>query len=190
VKSAFPEVTIKQLPIWWHSCCGFLKRQPNQGWTKEIDMDRIATTTEGHNNNKSLGSLISGILQDAQTLITKEIAAAKLELKQEISKGLKAGVSLGMGAFLLVVGFVLLTLMVVFLISAYTPIPLWGSLGIVGLVYCVAGAIAVIIGKRKVAEVKPVPEDALQHTKEDVRYIAERASSGLEKGDLRRAAQH
>jgi cobalamin biosynthesis protein CobD/CbiB len=153
-------------------------------------MDRIANTTDNRNNNKSLGSLISGIIQDAQTLIAKEIAAAKLELKQEMNKGLKAGVSLGIGAFLLVVGFVLLTLMIVFLISAFTPIPLWGSLAIVGLVYCVAGAIAVIIGKRKVTEVKPVPEDALQHTKEDVRYIAERASSGLEKGELKRATQH
>ena len=107
-----------------------------------------------------------------------------------MSKGIKAGVSLGIGGFLLVMGFILLTLMIVFLISTYTPIPLWGSLGIVGFVYCVAGAIALIIGKRKVTEVKPVPEDALQHTKEDVRYIAERASSGLEKTELRKATQH
>ena len=152
-------------------------------------MDRIDTTTN-RNDSSSFGSLISGILQDAQTLIAKEIAAAKIELKQEMSKGIKAGVSLGIGGFLLVVGFILLTLMIVFVISTYTPIPLWGSLGIVGLVYCVAGAIALIIGKRKVTEVKPVPEDTLQHTKEDVRYIAERASSGLEKTELRKATQH
>jgi uncharacterized membrane protein YqjE len=155
-------------------------------------MDRIENITQARNSNRSLGSLISGIFQDAQTLITKEIAAAKIELKQEMNKGLKAAVSLGIGAFLLVVGFVLLSLMVVFLISAYTPIPVWGSLGIVGLVYCVAGGVAVAIGKRKVTEVKPVPEDALQQTKDDVRYIAERASSGLEKEkvELKRATQH
>jgi Cobalamin biosynthesis protein CobD/CbiB len=152
-------------------------------------MNRVEITGN-RNHDKSLGSLISGIFQDAQTLIGKEIAAAKLELKQEMSKGIKAGVSLGIGGFLLVVGFILLTLMIVFLISTYTPIPLWGSLGIVGLVYCVAGAIALIIGKRKVTEVKPVPEETLQHTKEDVRYIAERASSGLEKGEIRKATQH
>ena len=155
-------------------------------------MDRIENTTQTRNSNRSLGSLISGIFQDAQTLISKEIAAAKLELKQELSKGLKAGVSLGLGAFLLVVGFVFLSLMIVFLISAYTPVPVWGSLGIVGLLYCVAGGIAVVIGKRKVTEVKPVPEDSLQQTKEDVRYIAERASSGLEKekDELKRATHH
>ena len=156
---------------------------------EEMCMDR-SKTVGTRNESKSFGSLISGIFQDAQTLISKEIAAAKLELKQEMSKGIKAGVSLGIGGFLLVVGFILLTLMIVFVISTYTPIPIWGSLGIVGLVYCVAGAIALIIGKRKVTQVKPVPEDALQHTKEDVRYIAERASSGLEKTDLRRATQH
>ena len=77
-------------------------------------MDRLETTGN-RNDNKSFGSLISGIFQDAQTLITKEIAAAKLELKQEMSKGIKAGVSLGIGGFLLVVGFILLTLMIVFL---------------------------------------------------------------------------
>jgi cobalamin biosynthesis protein CobD/CbiB len=151
-------------------------------------MDRI--DTGNRNDNKSFGSLISGIFQDAQTLIAKEIAAAKLELKQEMSKGIKAGVSLAVGGFLLVVGFILLSLMIVFLISTYTPIPVWGSLGIVGLIYCVAGAIAVIIGKGKITEVKPVPEDALQHTKEDVRYIADRASSGLEKDELKKATQH
>ena len=63
-------------------------------------MDRIDTTTN-RNDSSSFGSLISGILQDAQTLIAKEIAAAKIELKQEMSKGIKAGVSLGIGGFLL-----------------------------------------------------------------------------------------
>jgi cobalamin biosynthesis protein CobD/CbiB len=155
-----------------------------------MTIDRIEPPIQDRNHTKSLGSLISGIFQDAQTLIAKEIAAAKLELTQEVNKGLKAGVSLGIGAFLLVMGFILLSLMIVFLISAYTPIPLWGSLGIVGLLYCIGGAIAVIIGKRKVTEVKPVPEDALQNTKEDVRYIAERASSGLGKSELTRATQH
>jgi cobalamin biosynthesis protein CobD/CbiB len=153
-------------------------------------MDRIENSRQTANSNKSLGSLISGIFQDAQTLIAKEIAAAKLELKQELTKGVKAGVSLGIGAFFLVIGFILLSLMIVFLISTYTPIPVWGSLGIVGLVYCVIGGAAVAIGKRKVTDVKPIPEDALQQTKEDVRYIAERASSGLEKRELTRATQH
>jgi VIT1/CCC1 family predicted Fe2+/Mn2+ transporter len=143
-----------------------------------------------YNHKQSLADLISGIVRDAQTLIVKELAAAKLELKEEAVKGLKAGVSLGAGAFLLVLGFVLLTLMLVFLISTYTPVPLWGSLGIVGLVYCIVGGIILARGKRKVAEVKPIPEDALQHTKEDVRYIAERASSRVDRGELGRAIQH
>ena len=69
-------------------------------------MDQLETAGN-RNDNQSFGSLISGIFHDAQTLVTKEIAAAKLELKQEMSKGIKAGVSLGIGGFLLVVGFIL-----------------------------------------------------------------------------------
>jgi uncharacterized membrane protein YqjE len=146
--------------------------------------------TSGKNNHKqSLGQLVSGILDDGRTLIVKELEAAKLELKQEVSKGMKAGVSLGIGGFLLIMGFGLLSLMLVFLISAYTPVPLWGSLGIVGLVYSIIGAIALMAGKRKVAEVKAIPEDSLQNTKQDVRYIADRASSGLARADLKKAGE-
>ncbi|MEX0806512.1 MAG: phage holin family protein [Candidatus Binatia bacterium] len=139
-------------------------------------MERIEIS-DRTDHKKSIGQLVTGILQDAQTLITKELAAAKLEVKHEVSKGVKAGVSLGIGGFMLALGFVFLSLMLVFLLTTYTTVPLWGSLGIVGLVYCIVGGIFVVIGKRKVSEVKTIPESALQKTKEDVRYIADRASS-------------
>ena len=120
------------------------------------------------------GKLVYGILQDAQTLISKEIASAKLEVKEELGKAISAGISFGIGGFLLAMGAILLSLMLVFLLTTYTTVPLWGSLGIFGLVYCIVGAIFIVIGKKK-ADIKPYPEKTVEHTKEDVRYITERA---------------
>ena len=130
----------------------------------------------GNNRFDGFGKLVYGILQDAQTLISKEIASAKLEVKEELTKAISAGISFGIGGFLLTMGAILLSFMLVFLLTTYTKVPLWGSLGIFGLVYCILGAIFIIIGKKK-ADIKPYPEKTVEHTKEDVRYITERAKA-------------
>jgi VIT1/CCC1 family predicted Fe2+/Mn2+ transporter len=136
--------------------------------------NQFQQTATGNDRSDGFGKLVYGILQDAQTLISKEIASAKLELKDELAKGISAGISFGIGGFLLAMGAILLSLMLVFLLTTYTTVPLWGSLGIFGLVYCVVGAIFMMVGKKK-ADIKPYPEKTVEHTKEDVRYITERA---------------
>jgi hypothetical protein len=129
--------------------------------------------TEG---KESIIQLVRGICQDTLTLSSKELTAAKLEIRQEITKGLKAGISLGIGAFVLAVGVILLSLMLVFILSAYTLIPLWGGFGIVGLVYAIAGALLVWGAKQKASDVKPYPQESVQSAKEDVRYVSARAT--------------
>ena len=80
------------------------------------------------------------------------------------------------GAFVLAIGVVFLSLMIVFLLEQYTILPLWGSLGAVGLTYSIIGGIIILIGKSRAAGAKPIPEKTLRSTKEDVRYIRERAT--------------
>lgn len=128
------------------------------------------------NHNETVLQLVRGIFNDVRTLSTKEFTAAKLEAKQEIGKIAKASISLGIGAFVLAIGVVFLSLMIVFLLERYTILPLWGSLGVVGLTYSIIGGIIVLIGKSKAAGAKPIPEKTLRSTKEDVRYIRERAT--------------
>jgi hypothetical protein len=129
----------------------------------------------GH-HNESVLQLVRGIFHDVRTLSTKEFTAAKLEAKQEIGKIAKASVSLGIGAFFLAIGIVFLSLMIVFLLEQYTILPLWASLGVVGLTYSIIGGIIILIGKNKAGEAKPIPEKTLRSAKEDIRYISERAT--------------
>jgi Putative Actinobacterial Holin-X, holin superfamily III len=125
--------------------------------------------------NESVIQLVRGIVQDARTLSVKEFAAAKLEAKQEIGKIAKVGVSFGAGMFLLALGVIFLSLMLVLVLQQYTTLLLWQSLGAVGLFYVIVGAIVLVIGKSKAVSVRPIPEKSLRSAKEDIRYIRERA---------------
>ena len=128
------------------------------------------------NDKVSIIQLVRGICHDTLTLSSKELTAAKLEIKQEITKGLKAGISLSIGGFILAVGVVLLSLMFVLILTTYTGLPLWVSCGIMGLVYCVVGGLLLWAGKQKATDVKPYPQESVQSAKEDVRYVSARAA--------------
>jgi uncharacterized membrane protein YqjE len=139
-------------------------------------MEPMHSYRENNRPKESVMQLVRGICQDTLTLSAKELTAAKLEIKQEITKGLKAGISLGIGVFVLAIGVILLSLMLVFVLSAYTAIPLWGSFGIIGLVYAIAGGLLIWGAKQKVSDVKPYPQESVESAKEDVRYVSERAT--------------
>jgi uncharacterized membrane protein YqjE len=106
--------------------------------------DQLGTTPE-----PSLSSLVSGIIQDAQTLLRQELTLARVEIKEELLKARDLAIAVGAGAGLVLGGVVLLVLMVVFLLTWATggAIPLWGSFGIVGGLMIVTGACFFLIGK-------------------------------------------
>jgi uncharacterized membrane protein YqjE len=132
--------------------------------------------TEGDHGKESLMQLIRGICRDTLRLSSKELIAAKLEIKEELTKSIRAGASLGIGVFILAVGMILLSLMIVFALSAYTSMPLWASFGIVGLVYSIAGGLLLWAAKQKASDLKPYPQESVESAKEDVRYVSARAT--------------
>src|SRR5438093_12850362 len=133
----------------------------------------METSLQPHEEDKeTITRLIRGILQDTLGLFSKELTAAKLEIKQEVTKALRSGVSLAIGGFILAVGFILLSLMFVSILAIYTPLPIWASLGIVALAYCIAGAMVLWAGPQTASRGKPFPEQSVRRTKHGVRYVA------------------
>jgi hypothetical protein len=131
----------------------------------------------GEPRQESLTELVRGIFQDARKLSSQELLAAKLEIKEEIDKTVKSAISVGAGSFVLALSVVFASLMLVFMLDAYTDLLLWQSFGIVALVYGIAGGALLWSGKRKASEIEPYPEDSVASVKEDVRYIRDRATS-------------
>jgi putative superfamily III holin-X len=98
----------------------------------------------------NFGRLVSGILNDVKELVTDGIALAKLEVRDELRKAKVAAVAAGVGIGVMAVGGLLLLVMLVHLLAAFTVIPLWGCYGIVGGALLLIGAVLLVTGKRTV----------------------------------------
>jgi hypothetical protein len=118
-------------------------------------------------------ALVSGILNDAQVLIKQELALAKRNVLDELSKAKEAafclGVSLGLGT----VGCVLLALMLAHLLHAALAerVPLWGCYGIVGAALVILGGGLFFWGKKRAGKVHLMPEQTVAHMKDNVAWI-------------------
>jgi uncharacterized membrane protein YqjE len=128
-------------------------------------------------HDRSTAELFKKLSDETTTLVRREIDLAKAELAQ---KGKKAGLGAGMfgGAALFGVGaFAALTTCAIAALD--TAMPLWLAALIVAVVYAVAAAVLALTGKGKVQEAgPPVPEQAIESTKEDVEWAKTRARSG------------
>jgi len=124
----------------------------------------------------SLAALIGGIINDARDLLLQEFTMAKLEVQDELRKTKAAVISLGIGIGIAAVGGLLLLLMLVHLLHALTPIPLWGCYGIVGGVLVLAGLLVLYSGKKAVEEIEVVPE-TVETLKENAKWIREQTTS-------------
>ena len=84
-------------------------------------------------SDASVTSLVSGILNDAQDLFKQQVDLLKHELREDIRKTKDASLVLGLAVGLLLLGAVLLSFMLAYLLSWAMPeLPLWACFGIVG----------------------------------------------------------
>lgn len=126
--------------------------------------------------DRSTGDLLKQLSDQTTNLVRQEIELAKLEFRE---KGKKAGLGAGMfgGAGLFGV-FALGTLTACIVLALATFLPAWLAALIVTVVY---GAVAGVLALRGRAEVQqatpPLPEQAVDSTKEDVRWVKSNAQS-------------
>jgi len=102
--------------------------------------------------------LVRGISRDISTIMSKELTAAKIEVRQALAAALSAGIYFGTGGFVLAMSGVLLSLMLMFGLSAFSAMPLWASAGIFGAIYGVAGSVLLLTGKNKAAAIIEMPK--------------------------------
>jgi MFS family permease len=120
--------------------------------------------------------LLRQLSDQTTTLVRQEIELAKLEVRE---KGKKAGVGAGMfggaGVFgLYAVGALTATL----ILALATFLPGWVAALIVTVVYGAIAGILALRGKSQVKDAAPfMPEQAVDTTKEDVRWVKNRAQS-------------
>jgi uncharacterized membrane protein YqjE len=134
-------------------------------------------TADQELREQSTGELLKELSDSTTTLVKQEIDLAKAELT---AKGQKAGKGAGMfgGAGLFAV-FAFAALTTCIIAALESPLNLWLAALIVAVVYAVVAGVLALQGRTKVQEAgPPVPEQATESVKEDVRWAKTRAKSG------------
>jgi membrane protein len=127
--------------------------------------------------DRPTSELMRELTDQTTSLVRKEIELAKVELAE---KGKKAGVGAGMfgaGALFGVGAFAAITACLIWALS--TAMVGWLAALIVGVVYAAIAGVLALRGKKQVQQATPpVPERAVDSTKEDLEWLKTRAKSG------------
>src|SRR5918996_982140 len=128
--------------------------------------------TEPNSANKlGIPSLVGGIFQDGIDLLTKELAAARLEIREELGKAKSAVMLMALGGGALMVGIFLLCLMLVHLLQSLMGWELWICYAVIGTVLALAGIVTLYSAKQRAAETSLIPTDSVKDAKGAAQWI-------------------
>ena len=127
--------------------------------------------------DRPTGELMRDLTEQTTALVRKEIALAKVELTE---KGKKAGVGAGMfGAAALFGAGAFAAITACAILALATFLDGWLAALIVAVVYVAIAGVLALRGKKQVKQATPpVPERAVDSTKEDLEWVKTRAKSG------------
>jgi uncharacterized protein YjbJ (UPF0337 family) len=163
---------------------GFL--QEKYGYTKDMAQREIERYFREYSSGSSgqetkatteYTSFIDGIVNDAKDLLLHELTIAKLEIQSELHKTKEAAVSFAVGAGIAVAGGFLLLFMLVYLLAALTPIPLWGCYGVIGALLLGVGLVFLYRGKHTEEQLDEVLPQTTTTLKENAQWLKEQTTS-------------
>jgi hypothetical protein len=120
---------------------------------------------------RSVTTLVSGIIADVQHLIQQQLAMFRQEIRDDLRKTRDAALALGAGAGITLAGGVLLVLMLPLLLNWAVPqLPLWACFGIVGGVLAALGGGLVYAGVKKFESFNPLSDKSIEAFKENLKW--------------------
>jgi putative superfamily III holin-X len=134
----------------------------------------VADTFTDGNGERSIAELVKDLSNQSSELARKEVELAKTEMQLKAKRlGIGAG---AFGAAGLIGLFAVGALTAALILALATAMTAWLAALIVAAVYAAIAGAAVLVGKSRVeAGTPPVPERAIDTTKEDVEYVKQSA---------------
>ncbi len=127
--------------------------------------------------DNSFATLLSGALNDARELLRQEIALARFEIREEISRAVSAAIALAAGALVLLVAALFILTGCARGFARLVNWPIWAGFFVVGGVLLIAGLVAVYIGSSRVKQLRAVPPQTAETIKEDVQWLKQQTKS-------------
>jgi len=129
------------------------------------------TTNLHTESEQGVGELVSGIIQDAQKLITQQFTLFKHEIRQDFRNLREGMIILAVASGVLLVAFMLLGLTLAHLISYLAPSwPLWVCFALVGGVFAVLGSGLLALGRQKLGTKNVLPEESAKALTENLEW--------------------
>jgi uncharacterized membrane protein YqjE len=126
-------------------------------------------------DGESVGSLISGLIQDLQEMVRDEIRLARAELRDDAMTAGRGVAVLAAGALVGLTGFIFLMLGATYLLNKW--VQMWIAAGIVGVVLAVVAAVCIYAGRNKLRESNFTPEQTIATLKEDREWAKQQTNS-------------
>lgn len=123
-----------------------------------------------YRSEPSIKELISGVLDDTRELIREEIALARAELREELSKARTAAIALTTAVMTGVIGVVMLCVAAGGALADALDWPAWGGYGIVALMLLGAALALVAVGRKRLASIRPLPK-TMGSLRENVEWV-------------------
>jgi len=127
---------------------------------------------------QTLGALFADASRDLSSLVHDEIELAKAEIRRDVKNGALGGAMFGAAGFVAVLAVILLSIAAAYGLVALGLHPGWAFL-IVAVIYLVAAAVLVLMGKRAVGKVGP-PKRTIRTSKETAAFLKHPRSANAE----------
>jgi membrane protein len=139
--------------------------------------EQMEQGTSQNSGDRSAAELLRDLSQQTGDLVRKEMELAKAELRV---KGKAAGMGAGMfGGAGVVALYGVGALTAAAILGLAIVLDAWLAALIVGVGYLAVAGILALTGKKKVEQATPpVPEQAIESSKEDVEWTKQRAQAG------------
>ncbi len=126
--------------------------------------------------DRSLSELLSDVTGELATLFRKEVELAKVETSEQVSRAVKAGAMLGAAGVVAFLAVMLLAWAAAWGLAEVLPTGF--AFLIVGVVFLIVAAILGSAGKKKMANVSPVPDQAVATLRADVQVARDSFARG------------
>jgi len=118
---------------------------------------------------RTLGQLVAEASQDLSELVRYEVALAKAEIKDDVSRGAKAGGLFGVAGFLGLLATITLVIAAAYGLTE-TGLPDWAAFLIVTGVLLLLAGLMVLVAILLIKRIKP-PERAIASTKQTIAAV-------------------
>ena len=118
----------------------------------------------------SVTGLVSGILDDAQTLVKQQVEMLKSEVREDFKRSKRAAEFGSLGIVLLTVGFLGVVTALAYLLHEKFQFAMWASWGITGGLFLLAGGTLAFISYTLLERFNPLPDKTFNALQENLTW--------------------